>query len=154
MRFIRAITILAVAAALGGTALAASQSQAVVKVRTTSLGKILVAGNNKPLYLFMHDKSAKSTCSADCATFWPPLVTTGSPKAGAGVKASMLGTTKRADGRTQVTYHGHPLYYFSKDNAGGAATGQATNAFGAFWYAVSPTGTKIMSTGGGGYGYR
>lgn len=155
MRFIRAIAAVAVACALTGTAVAASGSQAVVKMRSTPLGKILVASNGKTLYLFMHDKSTKSTCTGACATYWPPLITTGAPKAGTGVNAALLGTTRRGNDQMQVTYNGHPLYFFVKDAKAGQTTGEGVSAFGAKWFAVSPAGGKVTPkapSGGGGYG--
>jgi predicted lipoprotein with Yx(FWY)xxD motif len=148
----RVFAAVALACTLAGTAIAASSTQAVVKARSTTLGKILVAGNGQALYMFAHDKSTKSTCTGKCATFWPPLLTTGAPKAGTGVKAAMLGTTHRAGGAVQVTYHGHPLYFFKEDTTDGQATGEAMTAFGAAWYALSPAGVKVVPAGGGGGG--
>jgi predicted lipoprotein with Yx(FWY)xxD motif len=164
MRLIRALAAVVVACALAGTALAAGDSNAVVKVRSTSLGKILVGGNGKTLYLFARDKSTKSTCSGSCATFWPPLLTTGPARAGAGVTKTLLGTTRRSNGKLQVTYHGHPLYFFAEDKNAGQVKGEGTNFFGGKWWAVSPAGLKIVAApmtttttptttgGGGGYG--
>jgi predicted lipoprotein with Yx(FWY)xxD motif len=91
-----------------------------------------------------------------CATFWPLLIASAKPHAGAGVKTSLLGTTKRADGRLQVTYNHHPLYTFAKDTKRGQTTGEGVNAFGAKWFAVSPTGAALQksaasSGGSGGY---
>src|SRR5258705_13838544 len=114
---------------LAGTAVAASGSTAVVNVRATSLGSTLVAGNGKTLYMFAHDTSTKSTCSGSCATYWPPLITTGKAQAGPGVTAALLGTTHRADGKLQVTYHGHPLYFFANDKKAGETAGAGINAF-------------------------
>jgi predicted lipoprotein with Yx(FWY)xxD motif len=95
-----------------------------------------------------------------CATFWPPLIATGKPRAAAGTKASMLGTTKRADGRLQVTYNHHPLYTFAKDTKKGQANGEGVIAFGGQWFVVSPAGTRIAkpknsstTTTAPGYGY-
>jgi len=166
MRITYVLAALVVASALAGTALAASGSVAVVKVRATSLGSTLVASNGNTLYMFAHDTTTKSTCSGMCATYWPPLVTTGKPKAGPGAHAALLGTTHRADGKLQVTYHGHPLYSFANDKKAGATSGEGVKAFGAKWFALSPAGVKIvpapMTTtttttttttgGGGGYG--
>ncbi len=166
MRFTRILAALVVASALTGTALAASGSIAVVKVRATSLGSTLVASHGNTLYMFAHDTTTKSTCSGMCATYWPPLVTTGKPKAGTGVHAALLGTTHRANGKLQVTYHGHPLYFFSNDKKAGATTGEGVKAFGGKWFALSPAGVKIVAApmtttttatttttgGGGGYG--
>ena len=136
------------ALALAGVATAqsapAAHSAAAVKVglgSTSKLGKFLVSG--KTLYLFEKDKagSGKTACYGMCAKFWPPL--TGTPSAGPGVSASKLGTIKRTDGKTQVTYNGHPLYWFSVDKSAGQANGQGVKAFGASWYVVAPSGNKI-----------
>jgi predicted lipoprotein with Yx(FWY)xxD motif len=144
MRYTRVLAALAVAGALTGTAMAASGSIAVVKVRATSLGSTLVASNGKTLYMFAHDTTTKSTCSGSCATFWPPLLTTGQPKAGPGVHAALLGTTHRAGGKLQVTYHGHPLYFFANDKKAGATSGEGVKAFGAEWYVLTPAGSKVV----------
>jgi predicted lipoprotein with Yx(FWY)xxD motif len=147
------------AAALAGTVMAAS-SAPIVKTSSSPLGRILVDGRGHTLYLFERDKSTKSTCYGKCATFWPPLLTTAKATAGAGAKASLLGTTKRSDGKLQVTYHGHPLYFFVKDTKAGTTAGQNLDAFGGEWYVLSAAGVKIektaatssSSSGGGGYG--
>jgi predicted lipoprotein with Yx(FWY)xxD motif len=107
------------------------------------LGPILVDGNGRTLYLFEADKSPSSTCYGACATYWPPLLTGGAPTAGTGVKASLLGTTRRTDGTTEVTYGGHPLYYVVTDHNPGDASGQAVNNFGAAWFVVGTDGNKI-----------
>jgi len=115
-----------------------------INIGSTKLGKVLVDSNGLTVYLFLADKGNVSSCnSASCVQYWPPVLTTGVPQAGAGVTASLLGTTARADGTTQVTYAGHPLYRFINDKAAGQATGQAVNAFGAPWYVVSPSGAQI-----------
>jgi predicted lipoprotein with Yx(FWY)xxD motif len=121
-----------------------SASGTVVKARQTALGEILVDSNGKSLYLFLADAGTSSNCnSAGCVQNWPPLLTSGGPQAGPGVTASLLGTTTRRDGTTEVTYAGHPLYYFIADKAPGQVTGQGIDAFGARWYVVSPSGTQI-----------
>ena len=132
----------------------AATSGAAVNVRTGSLGKMLVNGHGHTLYLFQKDVDGKSHCSSSCAAFWPPLLTSGKPHAGAGATQSLLGTTRRADGRLQVTYRGHPLYTFVLDTKAGQTKGEALNKFGAVWNAVSPNGSKIPkpTTGGGGGG--
>jgi predicted lipoprotein with Yx(FWY)xxD motif len=106
-------------------------------------GKFLVSSTGRTLYLFEADKNGTSACSGACASAWPPDTVTGAPTAGSGVNQAMLGTIKRADGTMQVTYNGHPLYYFTADTAGGAAHGQGVKAFGAGWYVVSAGGSKI-----------
>jgi len=108
------------------------------------LGQVLVDSKGLTVYLFLADNSTTSNCnSASCAQYWPPVLTNGAPQAGAGLNASLLGTIKRSDGTTQVTYAGHPLYRFVSDKAAGDETGQGVNAFGAPWYVVSPSGAQI-----------
>jgi predicted lipoprotein with Yx(FWY)xxD motif len=137
---------------------AAGATGPVVSTASTSLGRILVDSRGRTLYLFEKDKNGKSACAGQCATFWPPLIAAGKPRAAAGAKASLLGTTRRADGRLQVTYNHHPLYTFAKDTKKGQTTGENVNAFGAAWFAVSTAGAKVekpapKSGGGGGGGY-
>jgi hypothetical protein len=93
--------------------------------------------------MFGKDKRDKSACAGMCAKFWPPLTAAGKPRATGGARASLLGTTKRADGRMQVTYNRHPLYTFVKDTKKGQTHGEALTAFGGQWNAVSPAGTKV-----------
>jgi predicted lipoprotein with Yx(FWY)xxD motif len=135
---------------------------AKVAVANTGLGRVLADGRGRTLYLFGEDKRGRSACSGSCAGFWPPLITSGKPLATAGAKASLVGTTKRADGRLQVTYNHHPLYTFVKDTRKGQTSGEELNGFGAEWYAVSAAGSKVekkdtTSSDGdpspGGYGY-
>jgi len=115
-----------------------------INIGSTKLGQVLVDSNGLTVYLFLADKGTMSSCnSASCVQYWPPVLTTGAPQAGSGVTASLLGTTARADGTTQVTYAGHPLYRFINDKAAGQATGQGVNAFGAPWYVVSASGAQI-----------
>ena len=117
---------------------------ATVAVATNSkLGPILVDGAGRTLYLFAADTGTTSTCYSSCAHYWPPLLTDGAPQAGTGADASLLSTTKRTDGTTEVTYGGHPLYYVVTDHNPGDATGQAVNNFGALWFAVGPGGKQI-----------
>lgn len=123
---------------------APAASGTAIDVGSTRLGQVLVDSNGQTVYLFLADKGTASSCnSASCVQYWPPVLTTGTPQAGAGVSASLLGTTARADGTTQVTYAGHPLYRFISDKKAGDATGQGVNAFGAPWYVVSPLGAQI-----------
>jgi predicted lipoprotein with Yx(FWY)xxD motif len=140
------VLVLGAGAFAGVAAIAATAptKPATVKTRSVSLGKILVNGNSQTLYLFEKDKNGKSACSGACATNWPPVLTKGKPKASGGVKSALLGTTKRADGTTQVTYNKHPLYRFKGDqNKVGATKGEGLDAFGAEWYVVGTNGKKI-----------
>lgn len=126
---------------------AAATAAATVAVKTSKLGNILVDGSGRTLYLFQKDTGTTSTCSGACAGGWPPYTTSGAPQAGSGASASLLGTTTRADGKTQVTYHGHPLYYFSGDGKPGDTNGQGLKAFGAEWDVVSAAGDKVEKQG-------
>jgi predicted lipoprotein with Yx(FWY)xxD motif len=124
----------------------------IVSTASTSLGPVLVDSRGHTLYLFGKDKNGKSACTGMCASFWPPLIAAGKPRAAGGVRASLLGTTKRADGRMQVTYNHHPLYTFVKDTKKGQTNGEGVNAFGGKWDAVSKAGTLVAKkSSGGGY---
>jgi predicted lipoprotein with Yx(FWY)xxD motif len=127
--------------ASGGAATGGAGS--LVKLANSKLGKILVDADGRTLYLFEADKGAMSACNGACASVWPPLTTTGQPKAGSGLAASKLATTKRSDGKTEVTYNGHPLYTYAGDSAPGQTAGQGIDGFGAEWYVLSAAGNKI-----------
>jgi predicted lipoprotein with Yx(FWY)xxD motif len=132
---------------------AATAKGPVVSTATTSLGRILVDARGHTLYLFGKDANGKSACSGSCATAWPPLIATAKPRAGTGAKASRLGTTRRADGRLQVTYNHHPLYTFVKDTKKGQTNGEGLNAFGGIWDALSAAGTKVVKPASSSSGY-
>jgi predicted lipoprotein with Yx(FWY)xxD motif len=127
------------------TPAATSSSATTVKASTGDLGTFLTDAKGRALYLWAADKGAKSTCSGGCAQAWPPLTTTGKPVAGSGTEASLLGTTKRSDGTLEVTYAGHPLYYFAGDATPGQTTGQGNEGFGAYWWVVAPDGKAISN---------
>jgi predicted lipoprotein with Yx(FWY)xxD motif len=136
-----------------------ASSVATVSATSTSLGMILVDGSGRTLYLFEKDQPNQSACAGACAAAWPVDQSSGTPKAGSGVTASMLGTIKRSDNTTQVTYNKHPLYYFQGDSGAGQQNGQGVDAFGAKWFVVGPAGgavsggaTATTPANGGGYG--
>jgi predicted lipoprotein with Yx(FWY)xxD motif len=116
---------------------------ATVTAASTKLGMILVDGSGRTLYLFAKDQPDQSACAGGCAAAWPVDNSSGTPKAGSGVKASLLGTITRSDNTTQVTYNHHPLYYYSGDSGAGQQNGQGLNAFGAAWFVVAPAGGKV-----------
>src|SRR6266540_3982916 len=149
----RACVLLALAAALGGIgfllgagsiAFSATRTGATVDLRKTNLGRVLVNSKGHTLYLFKRDKSGKSLCKASCPKFWPPLLRHGKLTAGSGVKASLLGTTRRSNGSLQVTYNKHPLYTYILDKKAGQTKGEGVLAFGAKWYAVSARGRAVV----------
>jgi predicted lipoprotein with Yx(FWY)xxD motif len=146
IKLVTALAASAVIASLAATLALAGQTQkgrARVVVAKSALGRILVDSKGITLYDFVQDKGTTSTCYGACAALWPPLLTTGKPIAGPGVRASLLGTTKRKDGKLEVTYGGHPLYYFVTDRKPGQTTGQGINQFGAPWWVISPAGKEI-----------
>jgi predicted lipoprotein with Yx(FWY)xxD motif len=149
-------TAVLVAAAHGGTASAKQTSRgALVALRKTTLGPVLVDARGRTLYAFLKDRNGKSSCDAACVKYWPPLVTRATPRAGTSVHKSRLGVTRRQDGRRQVTYAGHPLYTFVGDKTSGQTTGEGLTNFGAEWYALAASGRTVEPTqpsSGGGYG--
>ena len=130
--------------AAGSVARSASGKTGSVSLRTTKLGPILVNARGHTLYMFAKDRNGKSSCSGSCAKFWPPSLQRGKPTAGSGLKASLLGTTKRSNGSLQLTYNKHPLYTFALDKKSGQTNGEGQLAFGARWYAVSGKGTAVV----------
>jgi predicted lipoprotein with Yx(FWY)xxD motif len=147
MRYIR-IALLAAAVsvlALSATASAATSRGAAVHIGSSKLGRILVDSRGMTLYMWAHDKGSKSTCYGDCAAYWPPVVTNGKPRAVGGAKASLLGTTRRHDGRMQVTYKGHPLYRFVQDKRPGDVRGEGLTGFGGRWDPVSAAGRAVTA---------
>ena len=167
----RKITLVIAAAALAGATLAAAALGAtssastthaskgvVVALGRTSLGSVLVNARGRTLYVFEKDKHGRSACYGACATYWPPLLTTAKPRAGKGLRAALLGISKRTDGKQQVTYAGHPLYTFFEDEAPGEANGNGTDFFGGTWWALDESGSPVEGSGegeeaseGGGY---
>ena len=147
LRTILVSSLLALAAA-GAVAVAANAASATstLKTRHAKLGTYVVDGKGLSLYLFEKDKGKKSSCYGACAKVWKPLTVKGTPSAGTGLKGALLSTTKRTDGTKQVTYGGHPLYYYDDDHKAGQTEGQGVKEFGAKWYVVKPSGTKIDTT--------
>ena len=155
-----------VAAAFGGTsstARAGAPKGTLVALGKTALGKVLVDARGRTLYLFEKDKRGVSACFGACATYWPPLLSPAKARPGSGVRASLLGMTRRANGKRQVTYAGHPLYTYAGDTKAGQTTGEGLTNFGASWDVVSASGRAVEPTTsdsggtgsgyGGGYGY-
>jgi len=120
---------------------------ATVGVRRTSLGRVIVDSRGRTLYLFEKDTHRRSACSAQCAQFWPPLLTHGVPRARAGAKQLLLGMIRRPDGSRQVTYAGHPVYEYVGDSGPGQTNGEGSQEFGAGWDVLSPSGKKIEGEG-------
>lgn len=139
---VTAIALLVAVTAAAAHSHGAAKRGVVVTVESTDLGRILVDSSGRTLYLYAPDKKNQSTCYGQCAAFWPPLLTPGAPRAAHGVRASLLGTTRRKDGKLQVTYAGHPLYHFSEDTAPGDVKGQGLQNI---WYALSVAGARVTA---------
>ena len=129
---------LAIAAPAGGSA-----GTATLTVRATDYGSILFDGRGHALYAFTRDRrGGPSTCYGACAKAWPVYFARGSLRAGRGVKRSLIATTRRRDGRRQVTYAGRPLYYYVDDGVGQVKC-QAVDEFGGTWLVVRPSGRLV-----------
>jgi predicted lipoprotein with Yx(FWY)xxD motif len=159
-----AIGLALVAAGCGGAIPSSDGGPAALKVAGSSDGRVLVDGRGQSVYLFEKDEG-ESSCTGACAAVWPPLETSTAPRAGAGVQSAALGTIKRSDGDMQVTYHGHPLYYYAADaSTPGKTKGEDIEQFGAGWYLVGGRGDPVepeshsgsnpnSGSNGGGGGY-
>ncbi len=145
-----------------GAATTSSSKAATVKTaKVGKLGTVLVSASGKTLYMFTKDAQNGSHCSGSCSAVWPPLTVSGKPVAGAGVKASLLGTTKDSNGKTQLTYNHWPVYLYAADHKAGQSAGEGVHAFGGWWYglttagssvklAAAPSSSSSTSSGGGG----
>jgi predicted lipoprotein with Yx(FWY)xxD motif len=156
----RAAVALTVAAMLGLVLAACSSSTTSAKATPTTsaatgttvgsatsakFGTILVTSTGMTLYMNSGDSTTTSVCTSACTPIWPPLTTSGGPKARSDVKASLLGTLTRPDGSKQVTYNGHPLYTFVNDAAAGQVNGEGIVHFGGNWYVVNTSGQPVTS---------
>jgi predicted lipoprotein with Yx(FWY)xxD motif len=135
-----------------GSSSSSSATAGRVTLHRTKLGKVLATGSGRTLYLFMKDKNGHSACYGSCAKYWPPLMKKGALRAGAGVKSKLLGTTKRKNGKLQVTYKSHPLYLYISDTGAGQVSGQGLNLSGGKWYVVSAAGKAIKAAAPAGGG--
>ncbi len=153
--------LLAIVAAFGAAALVAATAQAgssartharasgaLVTLRKTALGSVLVDARGRTLYLFEKDHNGMSMCNTACVAYWPPFVSHGTPRAGTGVKQSLLTLARAHNGMRQVLYAGHPLYTFVGDKRAGQAAGEGLNNFGAGWYIVAASGRKVEANAG------
>jgi len=141
------LTTLFFAAAVAGAASAspapAAAAQPTVTVRSSDYGRILFDGRGFALYAFTRDPRGRSVCSGACAEAGPPYILRGRLRAGAGTRASLLGTTGRADGRLQVTYAGRPLYYYVGDRDPSVVNCQNVFGFDGLWLVVRPSGRLV-----------
>ena len=141
MRALVTVAGLVVALVVAGGA--AAQSRSTVTARSSSYGTILFDGRGFALYAFTKDAGGRSACSGACAKAWPPFLVSGRASAAAGVERSLLGTTRRSDGRLQVTYAGRPLYYYVGDRKPLVVLCQNVTEFGGVWLVVRPDGKLV-----------
>ena len=149
-----ALAAVIVAAAAGGSLAGPSKADQVARarvpaharltLRSSEYGKAIFDSSARVLYVFSADRASRSNCYGACANAWPPMLTKGAPTAGPGLKAGLLGTTKRKDGTLQVTYNRHPLYYYTADKHGKIMC-QHANMHGGFWYVVKANGTPNLA---------
>ncbi len=144
MRTKLVLVALAVAASVVGVAAGGTDtSRSTLTMKSSAYGRILFDGRGFALYAFTRDPRGRSVCSGACATAWPPYLVNGRPHAAAGVRSSLLGTTRRANGRLQVTYNGRALYYYIGDRRPGQVTCQNVNEFGGLWLVMRPNGRVV-----------
>ena len=146
LRSATAVLVVALAGPLavaGAATHAAGQRTTPVTAHASEYGKVLFDGKGRSLYLFAKDRGRKSSCYGACAKAWPPLLTKGAAHAGKGARNGLLGTTRRRDGKLQVTYAGHPLYGFAGDTKRGQITCQNVSQFGAKWLVVTSAGKAV-----------
>jgi predicted lipoprotein with Yx(FWY)xxD motif len=128
-------------AALSAIAMAGSGKPATAAGSRPTL-TLIFDSHDRALYAFGRDRGRASTCFGSCAKTWPPLLTNGKPQAAAGARGGLIGTTRRKDGHLQVTYGGHPLYYYNADIKGQAKC-QGVNNAGGIWLVVSAAGSPV-----------
>ena len=130
--------------AVTSASVASTGTATTLVLANSKLGQILADHSGRSLYVFEADAGMTSAClSPGCVAEWPPLIADGTPQVAAGVASDQVGTTNRPDGARQVTYHGHPLYYFAGDSQPGSTAGQALNDNGGPWYVVHADGTPV-----------
>jgi predicted lipoprotein with Yx(FWY)xxD motif len=120
-----------------------SESRSSVVAQKSTYGQILFDGRGFVLYAFTKDTRGRSTCKGDCAAAWPPYIVSRRPLAAKGAAGTLLGTTRRADGRLQATYAGRPLYYYVGDRQPGQILCQNVSEFGGVWLVVRPSGKLV-----------
>jgi predicted lipoprotein with Yx(FWY)xxD motif len=143
MRILTFLAAAAVALALTSASMASEQAAATLTVHSSAYGQVLFDGRGFVLYAFTKDARGRSACSGACAKAWPPYVVRGGLRAGAGVKASLLGTVRRSNGSRQVTYAGRPLYYYVGDTKPRQIRCQNVSEFGGLWLVVRPSGKLV-----------
>ena len=144
MRLLLSVVLALAAGSASSAALASSYgARSTLTTGPSSYGRVLFDGRGFVLYAFTRDPRGKSVCTGACAKAWPPYIVKTRPRAASGVKARLLGTTRRADGRLQVTYAGRALYYDVGDRSKGQILCQNVTEFGGVWRVIRPSGTLV-----------
>src|SRR5262245_52503557 len=141
------VVVVVAVAPLAASVQAAPTAAARLTVRSTEYGKALFGPSGKVLYVFGADRGSVSHCYGVCATAWPPLLTTGTPTAGSGVQANLLGTTRRKPGTLTVTYNAHRLHYYYSADKMGKVMCQHANMHGGLWLIIKPNGQPNTAKG-------
>ncbi len=128
--------------------MAAPATVALNVSQSADMGAYVVDSDGRAVYLFTKDDNGQSACTDACAQAWPPVLAQSATVNGQGLDQAQIGTIVRPDGQTQVTYNGHPLYYFAKDANPGATTGEDVHAFDGEWYLITPSGDKLEPKNG------
>jgi predicted lipoprotein with Yx(FWY)xxD motif len=121
-------------------------SATVISTKSSSGGAFLTNGSGRAVYMWVKDTKDQSLCTGSCASTWPPVTTTGSATASGSAVSADLGTITRSGGTKQVTYDGHPLYYYVGDTGAGTVNGQGSTGYGAYWWILAPSGSPITSS--------
>jgi predicted lipoprotein with Yx(FWY)xxD motif len=127
----------------GPSATAAAKKGPQLAITDGDFGRHLTNGKGRALYVFSADSGKTSNCSGECARAWPPYIVKSKPRAVEGARQGLVGVTRRADGRLQATYAGHPVYYYIRDNESGEVLCQAVEEFGGFWYIQRASGKVV-----------
>jgi predicted lipoprotein with Yx(FWY)xxD motif len=120
---------------------AMGKSGTTITLQDSDFGPMLFDSNKQAIYIFERDARNKTVCYGKCAKDWPPVFTDGQPRAADGVRAALLGTIKRRDGRTQVTYAGRPLYFYSHEDPG-IVLCHNVDLNGGYWWAIGADGRR------------
>ena len=130
----------------GASSATSSATATVISTKSSSGGAFLTNGSGRAVYMWVKDAKNQSMCTGSCASTWPPVTTTGSATASGSAVSADLGTITRSGGTKQVTYDGHPLYYYVGDTGAGTVNGQGSTGYGAYWWILAPSGAPITSS--------
>jgi predicted lipoprotein with Yx(FWY)xxD motif len=136
----------ATSAAAAPASASSTGSATVISTKSSSGGAFLTNGSGRAVYMWVKDAKDQSMCTGSCASTWPPVTTTDAATASGSAVSADLGTITRSGGTKQVTYDGHPLYYYVGDTGAGTVNGQGSTGYGAYWWILAPSGAPITSS--------